>query len=141
MLIKAPAGYVSQHAIAFGAQDGTAISVDAANPLPTPAAVAASGVAPLAGSTAASGSFGPFVPALGRTLWVTLSGSWSGAVQLLRSTDGGTTRLPLTYPDGSPRASFAGNVNLAVGEETVAGASYYLAVTLTAGTLSYRVEQ
>ena len=62
-------------------------------------------------------------------------GTW-----MLRSTDGGTTRLPMTI-GGSGWGSFQGNCNEPVAEESVAGATYYLAIAVTSGTLSYRVTQ
>ena len=139
--IQAPAGFVPEHALAFAAPDGTATAVGRDTPLPVAATLAAAGVAPLAGTAAASATVGPFVPQLGRPIWVSLSGTWSGSAQLLRSTDGGATRLPLSYADGAPKAVFGGNMNAPVAEETVAAASYYLAVTLTGGAVSYRVEQ
>ena len=96
---------------------------------------------PLTGTAAASVTTGAFTPELGRPIWVTLSGSWAGSVQLLRSTDGGTTKLPLTYPDGSPRGSWTAAVNAPVSEESCAGATYYLAFARTSGTLTYEVRQ
>jgi hypothetical protein len=139
--IHAPAGYIPQHAIVFAAGDGAAMAVSHAAPLPVAPGIAAAASAPLVGTAGASTVAGPFAPQLGRPIWLTLSGSWSGSVQLLRSTDGGTTRLPPSYADGSPRPSYAGAVNAPVAEETVAGATWYLAVALTAGTLSFRMEQ
>jgi hypothetical protein len=141
MPIHVPAGYVPEHAIAFAAEDGSAAVVGADRPLPVATSLGAAGATALAGTTAASATPGPFLPDLGRPIWVTLSGSWTGSVQLLRSTDGGATRLPLTYPDGTAKALWTANANTPVAEETVAAASYYLAVALTSGTLGYRVEQ
>ena len=97
--------------------------------------------AALAGTATVSGALGPFTPELGRPIWVTLSGVWAGTVQLLRSTDGGATKLPITYPDGSARASWTGAVNAPVAEETCAGATYFLQFTRTSGTLTYEVRQ
>lgn len=139
--IQTPAGFAPLHALAFGAQGGVATAVDAAHPLPTTSALGAAGATPLAGTTAASGTLGPFQPVLGRTIWLTLSGSWSGTVQLLRSSDGGTTKLPLTYGDGSAKPSWTGAVQAPVADETVDGATYWLGVTLRSGTLTYRMEQ
>ena len=139
--IHSPAGFVPLHALAFGANDAAATAVDAAHPLPTAPTIAAASSVPLVGTASASGALGPYVPQLGRTIWVTLSGTWSGSVQLLRSTDGGATRLPLTYGDGTAKPNWSGNLNAPVAEETVAAATYYLGVTLSSGTLSYRMEQ
>lgn len=139
--VEAPGGFVPQIALTFGARDGVAVAVDRANPLPTRAVTAAAGSVPLAGASAESGMFGPFAPDLSRAIVVTLAGEWSGTVTLLRSSDNGATRRPLTFIDGSPKGVWSGNVNAAIGEESVAGATYYLLFARTAGTLSYRVEQ
>lgn len=96
---------------------------------------------PVAGSLGATGTAGPFVPELDRAVWVTLSGVWAGSVQLLRSTDGGATRLALTYSDGSARAIWTGAVNAPVVDDSCAGATYYLQFTRTSGTLVYEVRQ
>ena len=138
--IEAPAGFVPQHALAFGAADGPAVGVDAAHPLPIAAVRLPAAAAPLAGSTAASTTVGPFVPELDRPIWVTLAGDWRGSVSLLRSIDGGATRLPLTVA-GQSWAIFAANAQEAIGEESAASASYWLAASISSGTLTYRVAQ
>lgn len=139
--VEAPGGFVPQIALTFGARDGAAVAVDRGNPLPTRVLTGAAGSVPLAGLMAEGGTAGPFVPELARAIVVTLWGEWSGAVTLLRSSDNGATRRPLTFVDGSPKGQWSGNVNVAIGEESVAGASYYLQFTRTAGTLGYRMEQ
>ncbi|MFZ2994708.1 hypothetical protein [Sphingobium sp.] len=141
-IIDAPAGFVPELAVAFKSPDGTATLVTQTSPLPIAvAALASAQSTPLSGSSATSSSFGPFTPQLGRAIWLTLSGVWAGTVQLLRSTNGGVTRLPLTFADGSVKAIATTNINAPVAEETVQGATYYLSATLSSGTLAYRVEQ
>lgn len=81
--ILTPAGYVTQQAIAFSAEDSSAVAVGAVNPL----LVASPGdrpaaSTPLSGTTGASTVAGPFTPQLGRTITLSLSGIWSGLVQL-----------------------------------------------------------
>lgn len=141
LTVQGPGGFAPQVAIAFGTLSGTATAVDASNPLPTRATLGGSSAAPLAGSTAVSATLGPFVPDLARPVRLVLSGTWAGSVQLLRSRDGGTTKLGLTYSDGSAAGIWSGNLNAAVAEETVAGATFYLQATLSAGTLNYVLEQ
>ena len=140
--VELPAGYAPMTGIGFGDPGAAVVPVDYDTPLPvmTPGG-AASTATPLTGSTSATATVGPFTPQLGRAIWVTLSGSWSGSVQMLRSRDGGTTKLPLTYGDGSAKPSWTSNVNAAVAEETVSGATYYLAITLNSGSVTYRLEQ
>lgn len=138
--IRTPAGFVPPSAAAFSGAGGVATLVDAANPLPIAPIMLAARSTSLAGTLTASATVGPFAPDLGRPIWVTLTGTWSGAAQVLRSVDGGASRVALTIA-GQPTASFTGNANEPVAEETVAGAGYYLAVTIASGTLAYRVQQ
>lgn len=138
--VTAPAGAVPELALAFAARDGSAATVSLDNPLPVTPATAPAASTPVSGSASASTVAGPFRPDLGRPIWVTLSGNWTGSVSLLRSTDGGATRLPLTVA-GQPWGNFTGNGQEPVVEEGAADASYYLAATLSSGTLSFRVAQ
>lgn len=140
--IEAPAGFVPASGISFGAIGTGATAVDPDHPLPvTPVAWQGAATSiPVAGTASAATLAGPFAPALGRPVWLTLTGTWAGTVKLLRSTDGGATRLPMTV-GGSSWGSFQGNCNEPVAEESVAGATYYLDIAITSGTLSYRVTQ
>lgn len=140
-LVALPAGYVTGQAVAYTTAADHAVLVSAAAPLPVATTRGASTATALAGTTATSTTLGPFTPELGRPIWLTLSGSWAGTVQLQRSTDSGTTKLPITFLDGSARGSWTGAVNAAVAEESCAGATYYLVVTLSSGTLAYRLAQ
>ncbi|WP_343611111.1 hypothetical protein [Novosphingobium sp.] len=125
--------------------DGTFAEVVATAP---PGAMAATST-PLAGSVAdtAAHTFGPFKPQLVREIWATLVGTGAtGKAQLVRSTDGGVTMAGLTA-GGDAWASWTFTavtgaiVNEQVGTETDAKATYYLTVTLTAGSLTYRIAQ
>ena len=137
--LKTPAGYVPQMAISFANANGDADLVSITNPIPTqeqPFTAAAA----LTGSTAASGQFGPYAVRAGRPIMLTLAGTWTGTVKLLRSVDGGTTKLPLTAAS-LPYASYTGNVCEPVWEESEAAAVFFLDVTLNSGTLNYRMDQ
>ena len=81
----------------------------------------------------------PFAPQLGREIWLTLSGTWSGSVALMRSVDGGATLLPATL--GGAALTWTGNVNEIVWIETEAAATLYLSITLASGAVTYRVAQ
>lgn len=89
---------------------------------------------------------GPFTPPLGRDWWLTLNATAtaSGTAQLLRSTDGGTTRIAVTA-GGVPWAiwTFAGAsgaiVNEAMDRETDPAATWFLQITLTGGTVACRM--
>lgn len=138
--ISTPAGFAPQFAMAFAAADGSATSVTLSDPMPIRALVLAASSIPLTGSISTSGTAGPFSPQLGRSIWVTLSGTWSGIASVQRSTDGGATMQPLTV-GGLGWANFSANANEPIGEESVAGATYYLSFSLTSGTASYRIAQ
>lgn len=138
--VEIPAGFVPQYAMAFGAVDAPAVAVHDGNPLPVRLLKKPAASVPLAGALGASGLAGPFVPEMDRPIWTTLSGDWSGTVDLLRSVDGGVTKFPLTV-GGARWGRFTANANEAVAEESEVGASYYLLATLTGGTLTYRVSQ
>ncbi len=138
--VETPAGFVPQYAVAFGAVDAPAVAVHEDNPLPVRAVQKPAGSIPLTGTLTASGIAGPFAPDLDRPIWLTLSGEWTGTVEVLRSVDGGVTSLPLTA-GGARWARFAANCNEAVASESEAGALHYLSATLLNGTLTYRVAQ
>jgi hypothetical protein len=98
------------------------------------------------GDTAAH-ALGPFTPQLSREIWLTLNATAaSGTAQLLRSTDGGTTQLGLTagglaIGSYSFAAASGSIVNEILSVETDATATYYLSITLTAGSVAARVAQ
>lgn len=110
---------------------------------------------PLTGTTndTTAHTYGPFTPQLARDIWMTLVGNGaSGTAQLLRSTDSGATKLNLTAgASGAGSSDYIGVVNFSgvtgaiinesIVPETDAAATYYLAVTLTAGSITYRVAQ
>jgi hypothetical protein len=137
--ITAPAGYYPPFALAFANGSGDGQVVGPVHPLPVALAAPADST-PLAGSTSASGVLGPFTPTAGRAIWLSLSGTWAGSVTVKRSTDGGTTKLPLTV-GGLPWARFTANAYEPIAEEGPGGATYYLDVTLASGTLAYRLAQ
>lgn len=138
--ITQPAGYVTPVAVGFSSSSGVLNLVTSGAPLPVATQRAGTAPSPLAGSTSASTAAGPFVPLLDTPIHVQLSGTWTGSVQLQRSIDGGATRQAVTLGGGS-WARFTGNANEAVWQEGEAAATFYLAIDLTAGTLSYRVSQ
>lgn len=141
--IAAPAGYVPAVTIGIGQVGGDFVPIDAANPLPVHARASQSAATStaLVGQTSVSGVIGPFHPELGRAIWCTLSGNWSGSVFISRSRDGGSTRQPLTYIDGSAKGPWTANVNCPIGEESVGAAQWFLEFTRSTGTLDYRLEQ
>lgn len=136
--IQNPSGYAVTRAVAFADVDGSMLQVAAATPLPvTLGSVATSA---LTGTTAASTTAGPYLPALDRPIMLLLTGTWSGTVTVTRSVDGGTTRQPLTV-NGAPWGQFTANCCEAVWDEAETGAQLYLDITLSSGSLTYRLAQ
>jgi len=136
--IQTPAGFVPTFAAAFADANGNARLIGASAPLPTCDVPMAT--TPLSGSTTASGVVGPFSPVIGRPVLLALSGNWTGIVTVMRSTDGGGSKLPLTL-GGAPWAVFSVNCCEAVWDESEAAAQLYLNIVLTSGTLTYRIAQ
>lgn len=137
--LQTPGRFVAPVAVSFANPAGDSEVVSGANPLPVYAAPLAPPAA-LAGLATASGVFGPFAPRLGQPVMLALSGTWSGTVRVLRSTDGGATKLALTAL-GQPYGIYTANLCEAVWEDGEAGAALYLDVTIAGGALTYRMGQ
>lgn len=137
--VSVPAGFAPVTAIGFAQADSTFAQVSAASPLPVFFARTEIAAA-LSGTTSTSLIAGPFAPVRDRPVILALSGTWSGSVKVLRSTDNGSTKLPLTV-GGTPWAMFSSNCCEAVWEEGADGAQLFLDVTLSSGALTYRLEQ
>ena len=137
--VSAPAAYAPVSAIGFAEPDSTLAPVSADRPLPvSPVSIPAPTA--LIGSASASVVVGPFTPNSNKPVILSLTGTWSGTVKLVRSTDGGTTKLPLTAA-GQAWGVFSANCCEPVWEETAVGAALYLDITLGSGMISYRVGQ
>lgn len=137
--IQFPGRFAPGVAVSFSDGGGESAIVSQANPLPVVAATV-SAPAALSGSAIQSSVVGPFVPARTRPVTLQLSGTWAGSVRLLRSTDNGVTKLPLTAA-GMPWATFNANCCEAVWEEGEDSVGLYLDIALTSGTVSYRIGQ
>ena len=139
-----PAQYVPPHAVAFANADGSAALVSGNRPLPVAmsggVSVALPVTAAVVGTTTITKVAGPYIPVQGRSVMMTLSGTWSGSVQIMRSTDGGATLVPLTMGGGS-WGVYSGNCCEPVWDESEAAASLWLQITVTAGSLTYRIAQ
>lgn len=109
-------------------------------PFPVDFRPGASGVEPLEGEANASTVVGPFVALAGRPVWIALSGVWSGSVTVQRSTDDGDTKHNLTA-GGEAWGAFTGNACEPVTDESEDGATYFLNIVITSGTVAYRVSQ
>lgn len=141
--IAYPARYAPGVALNFADNSGSAVQVSESKPLPVTLAATTGGTSPapvLSGSTAAAIVAGPYAPVAGKPLVLTLTGTWSGTVRLLRSIDGGTNRLPVTL-GGAPWAVFSGNVCEPVWEEAEGAATFYLQLTPASGSIVYRLTQ
>ena len=142
--ISYPARYAPGTAVNFADPQGMAVQVSHDSPLPVTISAAAGGgataPAALTGSAATTQQVGPFLAIAGKPLVLTLAGTWTGTVQLLRSVDGGVTRHPLTV-GGTVWARFTANACEQVWEEAETNAGFYLSLTPASGTVQYRLAQ
>lgn len=137
--IQYPTTYSVSHAVAYSDIDGSSVLVGPDKPLPVTIGQPV-GTTPLAGTAVASAVVGPYVPVAGRPVMLSLEGTWQGTVALLRSTDGGANKLPVTI-GGNPWARFTGNACEPVWEESETVARLYLDIQLSSGSLNYRLAQ
>jgi hypothetical protein len=137
--VSAPANYASVNAVGYVEADSTLTPVAADKPLPV-SNVSVPAPAALVGTATVTAVVGPFTPNSDKPVVLALSGTWSGTVRLLRSIDGGTTKLPLTAA-GQAWGVFGANCCEPVWQETVSGAALYLDITLGSGSVTYRVAQ
>lgn len=137
--IQTPAGFAPAFALGYADESGHLVVAKPSAPLPVSAGDRPR-PSPLEGSTAVSALVGPFTPVPGITVMLELSGSWTGAVQLQRSSDGGTTLRDVTM-GGAQWGYYSGNACEPVWEESDPNAQLYLSVTIGSGNLDYRVSQ
>ena len=71
---------------------------------------------------------------------LSLTGTWQGTVQLMRSVDGGVTRHPLTI-GGFTWGRYTGNACEPVWDEQEEGVELHLDIALASGTIGYRIAQ
>jgi hypothetical protein len=132
----------------FGGE-GQAIDVAADAPMPVSdagiAALAAPVMAatstPLTWSTTTADVFGPFVPQLGKAIYIAKTTADTASLQVLVSQTGVfTDAVPITQANGSYTTGLFTNVTTKlrelIGSEYSAGAQYFVSVTPTAGTVS-----
>lgn len=136
--VHSPARFTPVYGLGFALPSGAIEVASQQSPLPVSIRAAESQTPPAAGSTSASQLIGPFAPEAGIPVTVVLAGDWQGTVQLSRSTDGGSTRHPLTAA-GNPWGRFFANACEQVWEESDPAATLFLETDLTGGTLHYRV--
>ena len=138
--IQNPTGYAIPRAIAYADVDGSMLQVSNAAPLPVALLSGPAATTPLAGIAATTSVVGPYQPAIGRAVMLLLTGTWIGLVKVLRSVDGGTTKQPLTI-NGTTWGQYTANCCEAVWDESEGAARFYLDITLTSGSVTYRVAQ
>lgn len=138
--IDSPAGYATPFAVGYADSAGDLALVTTDSPLPVTIVAPAQPQPPMAGEAITSGLIGPYAAAVGLPIHLQTSGVWEGRVSLLRSVDGGATTSGLTAA-GIRWASFTGNVNEVVWQDSDASATFYLDIALTTGAVTYRVSQ
>lgn len=143
--VRTPGGFAPAFALGQAGPDGQLLLVSADNPLPVSGMGSGSAAPPpapppLAGTASNATMAGPYKPVPGRPVYLQLGGAWQGRVRLLRSVDGGATKMPLTIA-GQPWASFTAPACEAVWEESEDAARLYLDLQPASGTIAYRVSQ
>jgi len=136
--ITVPAGYAPAFAVGFSDPSEQLTIVGEGARLPV--SVAAPAPAPVAGQSSVPELVGPFNATAGRVVSVTLGGAWEGTVRLLRSTDGGTTKVPLRV-GGIDWGEYTSPGCEQAWVESEDGASFYLDIALVSGSVAYRVSQ
>ena len=137
--IVTPANFAAASAMGYSDATGGLSLVSANSPLPvTMSGVTAATPSAITGTTSTSGTFASFAPARGIPIVLVLGGTWQGSVRVVRSTDGGATFDPLTA-GGAPWAQYSGNVCEPVWEDNDPAATLHLVVTLSSGSLTYRL--
>jgi len=136
--IQATGQFVPPIAAAFADSNGNAAMVSANQPMPV--LVSPPITTPLTGTATGTAQVGPFDPVVGRSVILTLTGTWAGGVQLMRSTDNGVTVVPVTL-GGAPWAIYTTNCCEPVWDESEAAALLYLQITLSSGSVNYRLAQ
>lgn len=138
--ISVPAGFAPAYALGFSDAESRLSIVSHDAPLPVSLTGQLSTLPdPLSGETSASTLAGPFLPNPGAPIVVTLSGVWTGTVQVLRSIGSGPL-LPLRI-GGITWGTFHEQGCEQIWIETEQGAAFHLDIALTSGTLSYRMAQ
>ena len=96
---------------------------------------------PLVGNALGSGETPSFTPQLGRDMYITLTGTWTGSIQVQRSTDAGSTWNNITIGGGQPWGVYTTNCDEVLDQPTDAAGIYRLAFTIDSGTAAYRLAQ
>lgn len=104
--------------------------------------VTAASSSPVAGAaTSATANSAVFTPQLGRDLYLTLSGTFVGSVQLQRSTDNNVTWNNVTIAGGMVWGHYTGPCDEVVETPTDAAAKYRLTFSISSGTANYKLNQ
>lgn len=96
---------------------------------------------PLIGTANADGNSAAFTPQLGRDMYLTLSGTWTGTVQVQRSTDDGASWNNITVGGGNVWGRFTTNCDEVIDHPTDGNATYRLNIDIATGTVAYRLAQ
>ena len=103
--------------------------------------VTASSSTPLAGAATGVGESAPFTPQLGRDMYLTLTGTWTGTIRIQRSTDGGATWNNITIGGGNPWGVYTGNCDEVVDTPTDGASLYRVSFNVSSGNAAYRLAQ
>lgn len=96
---------------------------------------------PVVGTANNTSNSAIFTPQLGRDMYLTLSGTWDGSVQVQRSVDGGSTWNNITIAGGQPWGHYTDNCDEVIDQPTDSDGRYRLSFVITTGTVNYRLAQ
>jgi len=97
---------------------------------------------PVSGSASVGTTTSPvFTPQLGRDMYLTLSGGWTGTVRVQRSTDNGVTWNNITIGGGQPWGVYTEACDEVVDTPTDGASRYRLSLVISTGTVTYRLAQ
>jgi hypothetical protein len=96
---------------------------------------------PITGTVTTTGNTPTFTPQLGRDMYLTLSGTFSGTVQVQRTTDNGSTWNNITISGGQQWGHYTGACDEVVETPTDSASKYRLSITLSSGSVTYRLAQ
>lgn len=116
-------------------------SVSSDTPIPMIFRTAPSGLTPVSGSSSGTGNSPALSTKADYNLYLTLSGTWSGTVTLMRSIDNGATWNPVTGHGSPSLGQFTQNCDEAITMVKTAGVRYRLQFNITSGTVVYRLAQ
>lgn len=136
--IVSPARFAPATAIGFSDEETGLVLVSNGKPLPVQTVRQSPNA--LIGTLSGAATSGPFAAVPGLPIVVALGGEWQGTIRLLRSSDGGASKMPLSA-SGIALGYFSQPGVEQVWEETQEDITFFLQADLSAGEAIFEVSQ